>query len=99
MVKSATKSDSTANPNEKLADSMYQRSLFLNLALNMSWQLAIVVIVPIVGGHLLDNHFKTHPWITIIGAIIAAAGVFIILKQTVKEAAVRISTPKKGGTK
>jgi F0F1-type ATP synthase assembly protein I len=99
MVKPVAKTGQAAVAKDNFAESMYQRGLFLNLALNMSWQLAIVVIVPIVGGHMLDGHFNTTPWLTIVGAVVAAVGVIAILRLTVKEAAVRISTPKTGGHK
>ena len=97
MVKVLPKSKQTISSEDKLVESVYQRGLFLNMALNMSWQLAIVVIVPIVGGHELDIHLETTPWLTIVGTVIAAMGVFMILRQTVKAAAVRISAPKARG--
>lgn len=70
------------DPNEV----MYQQNLFLVTVLNMSWQLAIGVIVPIVGGYKLDEHYDTKPWLTIVGFVIAAAATFVIMKVTVAQA-------------
>lgn len=75
---------------------MYQRSLFLNMALNMTWQLAIVVIVPIVGGYKLDGHFKTAPWLTVIGFLAAAAGVVGVLIRIVRQASDLSAKPPEG---
>ena len=94
MVKVLPKTKQTLSNEDNLAESVYQRGLFLNMALNMSWQLAIVVIAPIVGGHELDIHLKTTPWLTIVGTVIAVIGVLAILRQTVRAAAVRASAPK-----
>lgn len=74
----------TASP---AAQSSYQQSLFLSLALDMTWQMAIVVIVPIVGGYLLDHHFQTTPWLTVVGFVIAGGGVFVVLNNIVHQAA------------
>lgn len=90
----ASKNPQTIPSGDKLAESLYQRSLFFNMALNMTWQLALVVLIPIVGGYELDKHFKTLPVITVIGAVIAALGIIAILRQTVKQAAVRSASFK-----
>jgi F0F1-type ATP synthase assembly protein I len=74
----------------------YQRSLFLSLAMDMTWQLAVVVIVPIVGGYLLDKHFTTTPWLTIIGFLLAAVGMFAVLRRTLNQASIRSANPKTG---
>jgi F0F1-type ATP synthase assembly protein I len=99
MVNSSSKNKKAVTGEDKFAEIMYQRSLFLNMALNMSWQLAIVVIVPIVGGFELDKYLNTTPWLTVAGAVIAALGVIAILRQTVKSAAVRFASPKNGSSK
>lgn len=55
-------------------------------ALDMSWRLAIVVLVPIIGGYQLDRHFGIEPALTLLGFLLSMVGVFIILKQTVANA-------------
>lgn len=48
-------------------------------ALNMSWQLAVVVLVPLIGGAKLDDVFDTAPALTILGFIVASAGLALVL--------------------
>ena len=52
---------------------------FLAAALNMSWQLAIVVIVPILVGSQMDKRLDLSPTMTIIGFIVAMAGTGVIM--------------------
>ncbi|HVX56757.1 MAG TPA: AtpZ/AtpI family protein [Candidatus Saccharimonadales bacterium] len=59
----------TANP----------RRDFLVAAANMSWQLAIVVLVPIVGGFELDEKLGCLPLLTIIGFVIAMVGMALVV--------------------
>jgi F0F1-type ATP synthase assembly protein I len=73
-------------PKSKFDQTMYQRNLFMSLGLDMTWQLALVVIVPIVGGYALDKHYHTTPWLLVAGFIIAAVGVFGVLSRVVSEA-------------
>jgi F0F1-type ATP synthase assembly protein I len=70
---------------------LYQRNLFLVMAANMTWQLAIVVLVPVVGGFKLDEHYDSSPWFTLLGVVIAAAGMTLVLLRVVKQAAQRVS--------
>jgi hypothetical protein len=42
--------------------------------MNMSWQLALVVLVPIIGGFELDNKLNTLPALTIAGFVVAMVG-------------------------
>lgn len=59
--------------------------VFVTAALDMSWRLAIVVLVPIIGGFELDKDWHTSPVLSIIGFLLAGAGVAIVLKQTLKQ--------------
>lgn len=68
---------------------MYQRNLFMSMALSITWQLALVVVVPIVGGYALDQHYHKSPWLTIVGLAIAVIGVFGVLHRIVTEAGQR----------
>lgn len=52
---------------------------FFLAASNMSWQLAIVVLIPIVGGFKIDEHFNSLPVGTIIGFILAMIGMGIVV--------------------
>lgn len=55
---------------------------FLGVAATMGWQLAVAVLVPIIGGYELDQHLPTAPWLTIAGFVLGLAGFVIVLKQT-----------------
>ncbi len=55
--------------------------LFMLAVLDLTWQMVVVVLVPIVGGHELDKHFKTTPYITIVGFILAMAGSYVVIKR------------------
>ena len=70
---------------DKYDQAAYQQNLFMVMALNMSWQLAIVVIIPLVGGYKLDQHFDTTPIYTVIGLIIAFLGTLSVLYRVLKE--------------
>lgn len=50
-------------------------------AANMSWQLAVVVLVPIVGGFKLDEAIHTLPVFTILGFVVAMASMAIVVKR------------------
>ncbi len=50
------------------------RGQFMTAVMGMSWQLAVVVLVPILGGFFLDQQFATTPLLTILGFMIAMTG-------------------------
>jgi F0F1-type ATP synthase assembly protein I len=68
-------------------------SAFIGLALDMSWRLAIVVLVPIIGGFELDQRLKTSPLLTVVGFLLAMGGMAIVLWQTLQTAN-RMPVPK-----
>lgn len=74
---------------ENFDEVMYQRNLFMSMALDMTWQLALVVIAPIVGGYVLDQHYHKAPWLTLAGFAVAAVGVFAVLSRIVAQASNR----------
>jgi F0F1-type ATP synthase assembly protein I len=90
------KSTRDKNPHDQFADAMYQRSVFLNMALSMSWKLAIVVLVPIVGGSELDQRFHKSPFFTILGLAIAVLGIILVLMNVVAEANKRTNVNSRG---
>jgi F0F1-type ATP synthase assembly protein I len=69
------------------------RGLFLTLAFNMSWQLAIVVLVPILAGVKLDKVFGTHNTLTFVGLGLAVLGSGAVMWQTMQRAN-RLPVPK-----
>ena len=52
--------------------------------LSMSWQMAVAVLVPTVGGYQLDDHFKTTPYLTLIGLMLAVLGPVLIIRQALR---------------
>ena len=55
------------------------------LALNMVWQLVVVIVLPLVGGHLLDVRFHTSPIWMCVGMVIALAGMITVVAQTTRQ--------------
>ncbi len=58
---------------------------FISLALTMSWQLAIVVLVPVVGGALLDKSTNTNTWVYV-GLGVALIGSIAVMWRSVQVA-------------
>jgi F0F1-type ATP synthase assembly protein I len=56
------------------------------MALNMSWQLAIVVLVPVIGGVALDKHFGTSAAFTLIGLALALLLSGVVMWRTMQVA-------------
>jgi F0F1-type ATP synthase assembly protein I len=84
MIKTAEPKSTAAHP--KVEDAKPKKELtpggqFMSASLAMSWQLAIVVLVPIIGGYKLDQHLGTTPYLLIIGFILAMAGTYLIVKR------------------
>ena len=71
-----------------------QTSLFITMALDMTWRLAIVVLVPVIGGFELDDRLETTPVFIITGFVLAMAGIALVFWRTLQEAA-KVEVPKK----
>lgn len=56
----------------------YRKEFFV-AAMNMSWQLAVVVLVPVIGGFQLDQKFDTLPALTIAGFFVAMGGMGLVV--------------------
>lgn len=65
------------------------------MALDMTWRLAIVVLVPIIGGFYLDKWLNITPVFTITGFVIAMVGMGLVMWRTM-QVANSIEIPKKG---
>lgn len=72
-------------PAKKIASDDLSQKLFIGTMLSMSWQMAIAVLVPTVGGYQLDNHFKTAPVLTLIGLTLAVVGSVLLIRRAIKE--------------
>lgn len=69
---------------ERLAKVMTAKQQFLTSTADMSWRLAIMVVVPIVGGVKLDERFNTSPSYTLLGFMAAATGGCYVVWRTLK---------------
>ena len=58
---------------------------FMGATLNMGWRLAITVVIPIVGGVKIDEHFKSSPSYTLVGLMLACVAGCVAVWSTVKE--------------
>lgn len=85
-VKPAAKPDRSDN---------YRREFFV-AAMNMSWQLAVVVLVPVIGGFELDQKLDTLPALTIAGFFIAMAGMGLVVWRQLQLFAPPVPAPKSG---
>ncbi len=81
-VKLASIAKSSEGSSDISADTL--RSQFTSAAIGMSWQLMIIVLIPIVGGYKLDQVFDKTPLFTLIGLGIALVGSIIIIKRAVR---------------
>jgi F0F1-type ATP synthase assembly protein I len=70
---------------EQYMDAINSRRLFLGATLNMSWRLALTVLIPTIGGVWLDRKFGTAPSFTLTGFFLAIAGGCAAVWSTVKE--------------
>lgn len=59
-------------------------SLFFSMGLDMSWRLALSVLIPIIGGAELDKHFKTAPALLIAGFAVAVLFSVVTIRRTLK---------------
>jgi F0F1-type ATP synthase assembly protein I len=75
MAKLQTKSVQADNASQKI---------FMSTMLGMSWQMAIAVLVPTIGGYKLDEHFGTTPYVTIVGLLVALAAMVAIVVRAIK---------------
>jgi F0F1-type ATP synthase assembly protein I len=52
----------------------------------MGWQLAVVVLIPVIGGAELDKAFKSSPALLLVGLAIALLGTILVMWRSVKAA-------------
>jgi uncharacterized membrane protein YjfL (UPF0719 family) len=57
------------------------RSTFLAAALSMGWQLAVVVVIPIVGGYYLDQRLNVAAAWEIVGFVVALLGFIVVVRR------------------
>lgn len=88
MGKAAAKRTTTTDPvDEKIsqASKALAAQQFMGASLNMGWRLAITVVVPIVAGVKIDDHFHTSPSYTLVGVMLAAVAGSVAVWSTIKQ--------------
>lgn len=55
------------------------------VALTMSWQLLVVIVLPVLGGRWLDTRFSMSPVWTVIGVVAGLAGTIIVVRQAMQQ--------------
>ena len=83
--KTTTKGTPPEDEVNKLAANLAAKQQFMASTANMGWRLALTVVVPIVAGVKLDEHFKSAPSYTLTGLFLAAAAGSYAVWQTIKE--------------
>ena len=72
----------------------FARTQFLSAVLNLSWQLAAVVLVPLLLGSYLDSQLDFYPILTIVGFVIAMGGVTMVVWRQMQD--LDPTKPKRG---
>jgi hypothetical protein len=85
MIKTAAPHSKVAITNGESKTKLNPKSQFIGAVLSMSWQLAIIVLVLVVGGDKIDQHFKTLPVFTILGFVLAMTGTVLVIKKTLSK--------------
>lgn len=57
---------------------------FIDAAMNMGWQLAGAVLIPVIFGVKLDDHFHTEPSYTLAALVLATGGASAVVWNTIK---------------
>jgi hypothetical protein len=85
MKKAAGKTTTELESVEQEMIALNARSQFLAATANMGFRLAITVVIPIVLGVKLDEHFHSAPSYTLTGLFLAAAAGSAAVWSTVKQ--------------
>ena len=82
----ASKKTTTADDQvQQYMDALTAKRQFVTATANMGWRLAITVVIPIVAGVKIDEHFHSSPSYTLTGCILAAAAGSAAVWSTIKE--------------
>lgn len=60
-------------------------NFILGLTLSMSWQMMFAVLLPILGGHFLDNRFDASPWFTVAGFALAMVLMLVVVRRCLRQ--------------
>lgn len=68
---------------QSLDNALNARRMFVVSTLNMGWQLAGMVIIPVIIGVKLDQKFDSKPSYTLAALVIAIFGSIIVIKNNI----------------
>lgn len=90
---SPTPGDGGAKTEKESPQAVAAKQQFLASAANMGWQLAVAVLVPVVGGAELDRHAGgTHLWL-FVGLAVALLASIAVMRRAI-QLANRLPVPK-----
>lgn len=61
------------------------RKQFMSAAMNMGWQLAFMILVPVIIGVKIDDHYHTSPSYTLAALVLAIGGAIWVVSSTIKQ--------------
>ncbi len=86
MSKAAAKKTTTVDDElQQMLDSQASKVQFFGATLNLSWRLALTVLIPIFIGLKIDDKFNTKPSFVLLGFMVAVAGSCYTIWTTVNE--------------
>jgi F0F1-type ATP synthase assembly protein I len=87
MKRAAAKKKTTTVDDDlqRLAETQAAKTQFVGATVNLSWRLALTVLIPLLGGIAIDNKFDTSPSFTLAGLMIAVVLACMAIWQTVQE--------------
>lgn len=97
--KSTVTNDAISKEIELVTRMTDARQLFIASTLNLSWRLALSVLIPLIGGIQLDKKYDTEPLMTLLGLLVAFVLGSLAVWATVKEVNELQSTSNKQNSK
>jgi F0F1-type ATP synthase assembly protein I len=87
MKRAAAKKKTTTVDDDlqRFMDTQAAKTQFIGATINLSWRLALTVLIPVIGGVFIDKKFDTSPSFTLAGLMIATVFASMAIWQTVQE--------------
>jgi len=81
----ANKTTTVDDDLQRLMDAQVARTQFFGATINLSWRLALTVIIPVFIGVWLDKKFDSSPSFVLTSLMLATVGACVAIWSTVKE--------------